>query len=261
MFEYNPNSLELGVYKTYNRKIIAYYGSEPYLLRTEGEELLFLYRVENLAVEDIDAINSMFLGERVNAIVERGGTIHFDRVENENFRNNLVYADTLMEPLLGEILLEHFKSGEATSSLRDCTKKVANEARLPFINADFYEYKVRVFLELIAYIFMPLEGWDEEWELDEDISWFELTSLRPTQAWDGGNEEYGYMIVYRDKEKDKNRCVEFSPYNRYDFSNTLYFSSVLVSPYTEDSSSCLYQERGKTFISLPFQLCYIEPWQ
>ena len=72
-----------------------------------------------LSDEDIADINSLNpkrnkVIDRVNAIKKKGGTLEFDKVDNQIFRNNLVMLDGDLPSIIAHLLLEQLNSGVST---------------------------------------------------------------------------------------------------------------------------------------------------
>lgn len=128
----------------------------------------FIYKIQNVNFTDdeILTINSIDphkgkVIERYKAIVEKGGNLVYDRVENKIFKSNLRMLDGDMDKLIAEMLITQLNFQVAT--LPELIALIAEKDILNFgeINPiDMYTYKVKHLLSSAALGMMPATKWN-----------------------------------------------------------------------------------------------------
>ncbi len=104
-----------------------------------------------LSDKDIADINSLNpkrnkVIDRVNAIKKKGGTLEFDKVDNQTFRNNLVMLDGDLPSIIAHLLLEQLNSG--VSTLKELAEHITEVNPLGYDTeqaSPFYAYKINIF--------------------------------------------------------------------------------------------------------------------
>lgn len=102
-----------------------------------------------LSDKDIADINSLNpkrnkVIDRVNAIKKKGGTLEFDKVDNQTFRNNLVMLDGDLPSIIAHLLLEQLNSG--VSTLKELAEHITEVNPLGYDTeqaSPFYAYKIK----------------------------------------------------------------------------------------------------------------------
>ena len=118
-----------------------------------------------LSDKDIADINSLNpkrnkVIDRVNAIKKKGGTLEFDKVDNQTFRNNLVMLDGDLPSIIAHLLLEQLNSG--VSTLKELAEHITEVNPLGYDTeqaSPFYAYKIKHLLTSAALGMMPATAW------------------------------------------------------------------------------------------------------
>ena len=171
----------------------------PSTLLNAGEPTNILYKVEGveLSDEDILRINSI-PGHlpRMEALWNTGANIVYSNIENETFRNNLLFLDTCMPQFVAICLAIESHRG-SLSAVKEVVEHVAQINPFGFSGTNilsFYEHKMKVLL------------------LDTALG------MTPASTWTGRYDANGgYLVVKRDGEIV---CYHF--YNRNDIEDYLY---------------------------------------
>ena len=156
----------------------------------------------SLSDEDIAFVNSLNpkrnkVIDRVNAIKKKGGTLVFDKVDNQTFRNNLIMLDGDLPPIIASLLLEQLNSG--ISTLKELAKQITETNPLGYDTeqaSPFYAYKIKHLLTSAALGMMPATAWNGKFDANG-----------------------GYLVVKKDGEI---LCYHFYDRNRFEdylFSN------------------------------------------
>ncbi len=189
----------------------------------------FIYKVEGISyaqaivINEIDTKNK--IKDRMKAIKELGGTIHYVGMNHSGYRRNLMMVDSCMPQILGEILLYFY-----TEDIKECCKLVkllGERDPLNYEDAMMYEYKFKKFLCASA------------------------LGMKPAKVWDGLDEANGgYIIVKRDGE-----ILAYHIYNRNFFEQYLLDNTVLEKASTgRHDYMHLYEESGELFLKLNLQV-------
>lgn len=155
-----------------------------------------------LSDDDISGINSLNpirnkVIDRVSAIKEKGATLHFDKVDNSTFRNNLVMLDGDLPAIIANLLLEQLNTG--ISTLKELAEKITETNPLKYDveqASPFYAYKIKHLLTSAALGMMPATAWNGKFDANG-----------------------GYLVVKKDGEI---LCYHFYDRNRFEdylFSN------------------------------------------
>lgn len=191
------------------------------------------YEITGLSDEDIENINAINtknkLKERMSAICSKADKVTFAGIDIsrkcDTFENNLIMVDSLMPQLYGEIVLEHYRSGN--SDCKDVLDTVAENNPLNYKRKTTHSYKFKKLLCAVALGMVPAKEWS-------------------------GNDEAngGYIIV----KKDGN-VLCYHLYNR-DFFETYLYNNV---KFDRPSSSRhqfmkIYEMDNKKYIDLNVQI-------
>lgn len=207
-------------------------GAAPTLLNaSKGTRVS--YEITGLSDEDIKNINAINtknkLRERMSSIYSKADKIKFAGIDisrdGDTFENNLIMIDSLMPQLYGEIVLEHYKSGN--SDCKDVLDTVAENNPLNYKRKTNYRYKFKKLLCATALGMVPATEWS-------------------------GNDEAngGYIIVKKDGD-----VLCYHLYNR-DFFETYLYNNV---KFDRPSSSRyqfmkIYEKDNKKYIDLNVQI-------
>lgn len=219
--------IHTGYRPTVGFSIKSYIGSKPTLLNT-SEHTSFIYKVFDISEENANNINkidsSNKIRDRINAVLQYGGKLVYERTESDIFRNNLFMIDSSMPQLLSEVLLAYYR-GKGSSCL-DLLSFLQEKNPL-LRNKKFYEHKLKEFLCSIA------------------------LGLKPGTEWDGTDDANGgYIIV-----KECGEVLAYHIYNRDSFKNYLLKSTKFDTPSSSRHKfGQLYQENNEIYIKLNFQI-------
>ena len=178
-------------------------------------------------IENINAISAH--RDRMAAIYENNGSLKYDSIKNETFRNNLMFIDCCLPLFVGECLRLQ-NTPEAETSVKVIVEQVAEENPFHYEGANrsaFYEHKMKKLLIASA------------------------LGMTPTTAWNGRYDANGgYLVVRKDGEIV---CYHF--YNMNDVEDYLYnntrFECASRSRY---NFGYLYMENDKCYIDLNLQI-------
>ena len=171
-------------------------GGDSTLLNASGATN-FVYRIEgcDFSDEDIECINAIDtrtkIIDRIGAIERKGGSLVFDKVDNDTFRTTLQMMDGDLAKVIAHLLLEQFKTGNRM--LSDLTADLANDNPLGYEADDLqsiYAYKLKHLLTSAALGMMPSKAWTGHYDANG-----------------------GYLVVKKDGEI---LCYHFYDHNRFE---------------------------------------------
>ncbi len=204
-------------------------------LLNAGKSTNFVFTINNvsLSVVDIAEINSIEtstnkIQNRLSAILEKGGSLEFVKLENAIFQNNLVLIDSLLPQILAEMLLAFYtsKSSAITDLVRVVKAANPNQYDTQFAHS-FYEYKIKKFLTEAA------------------------LGMTPAKVWTGIYDATGgYLVV---KEDGDVLCYHI--YHRNQFEDYLFANTKLeTASSTRHEFGKIYESDGQLLISLNLQV-------
>lgn len=207
-------------------------GSASTLLNA-GDPINILYRVcetelTDTQIEEINAIDSHLA--RMSAIYDAGCRLIYADIENETFKNNLLFLDCCLPLFIADCLLVN-NIPDSVSDIKDAVERVAVQNPFNFTGKNvtsFYEHKMKVLL------------------LDAALG------MTPAKEWNGRYDANGgYIVVRKDGEIV---CYHF--YNRNDVEDYLYnntrFERASRSRYR--FGSLFRGENGNVYIRLNLQI-------
>lgn len=183
----------------------------PSTLLNAGATTNFDYKITGteLSDEDIESINSIKnkrkIRDRVKAIINKGGELEYDSMQNDTFRNNLVLIDSCMPQIISEILRIAYSTEEV--NIHKLTESITKENPLGFdmsSNHPYYEHKVKQLLVDCALGMLPATPWNGIYEANG-----------------------GYLVV---KDDGDVLCYHF--YDRNLFEDYLFYNTKLESAST-----------------------------
>lgn len=154
--------------------IKSYLGAKPTLLNASGNTN-FLFRINNLLTTKVDDINAFStttkLKDRINAIIENGGSLAYLKAEKDTMNYNLKMIDTSMPEIIGYILIAFYQ--QRISKISDIvTHLCANTDILSQLNIDdelMLKSKIKKLLVGIMLGFFAGTKWDGEYESNGTI--------------------------------------------------------------------------------------------
>lgn len=208
-------------------------GNPSTLFNANKDTTNFIFKIQgSITDDDIANINSIDtrskIKDRIQEVYNKGFSIIYHDVTNENFKMNLQLIDSSLPLIMGHIILGYY-SGEGTSLVqlvglvsRDnpCGFNLTNDHK-------FYDYKIKNFLTDVA------------------------LGMTPATVWSGRYDATGgYIIVKEDGE-----IVCYHLYNRNEFQDYLLKNTKLDAPSSSRHQyGVLYKENGDTFIKLNLQI-------
>lgn len=205
-------------------------GTPPTLLNP-GKTTNFVFEVCGLASTDIPIVNSINsrtkIIDRMDAIRDKGGKLVFIKMDNAQFKDNLIMIDSQMPAIIAEML-----KGFYCRHINGCLQLAKYTADLNPLNRRkvFYYHKIKELLCASA------------------------LGMTPATEWDGNDQANGgYIIVKTDGD-----VVAYHIYNRTLFKDYLLRETRLVQASTTRYEFCsLYQENDKIYIRLNLQIRFI----
>lgn len=210
-------------------------GSASTLLNA-GENTNITYRIgKSLSDEEIERINAIDKHlERMGALQEIGAILKFAGIDDETFKNNLLFLDMCMPEFIASCLVID-SLPNSTSTIREAVESVAKDNPFNFTGKDvlsFYEHKMKVLL------------------LDAALG------MTPGKEWKGRYDANGgYLVVKSDGDIV---CYHF--YNRNDVEDYLYNNTRFerASRSRHNFGKLFRGEDGNVYIKLNLQIRFIK---
>ncbi len=207
----------------------------PSTLLNAGQTTNFLYHVTGVSKDKTLEINNIDgrskIKDRLKRIEELGGTIQFNSMHSETFKNNMEIIDSSLPALIAEYVYIFFSTSPNT--ILDLTKEIISKNPLKIDDdnkVNFYENKIKHFLRNIA------------------------LGMTPTNQWDTKKEVNGGFIVV--KENGEILCYHI--YNKEDFENYLYKNTKFdTASSNRHKFGTVYEKNGKMFFNLNLQIRFI----
>jgi DNA (cytosine-5)-methyltransferase 1 len=213
--------------------IKSYLGSKPTLLNASGGNTNFIYRIENLAPDQIDIINSIDtrtkLRDRLQKITSLGGSLVFERLETDTMTYNLSLVDSSMPRIVAEMLLEYYMN--RTSSLHKNVEQIHNHGTLlnDISYGDSAALIVKVKRLLVAVMFGLFTG----------------------HTWDGKYTANGTVVVKEDGDQVGFHIIDLGSLEEYLF-NTIRFDTPSTTRHR--FGQIIHENDGKLYFKLNLQL-------
>lgn len=205
-------------------------------LLNAGKTTNFRFKIDNISNSQAGLINSIKtrskIVDRINKIIELGGTISFDKPCNSIFTNNLVLIDSLLPNIIAEMIYKYFST--KSTKLSEIVEVIENENPLDFDKTHshlFYTYKIKKFLTDAALGMMPSKVWTGQYDATG-----------------------GYLVV-----KDDGELLCYHLYNRNEFEQYLFANTKLETASSgRHEFGSIYSENGIAYLNLNLQVRFIK---
>lgn len=204
------------------------------VLLNAGESTNFKFQIceFNPNSSELAEINSIVtkskIKDRINAILTKGGRLHFIQAENTVFINNLALIDSFLSDIIAEVTKLFFST--QLISIKDLTDRVIQLNPLKYQEQyahTFYEYKMKRFLTDLVCGMVPSEVWNGIYDASG-----------------------GYSMV-----KENGEVLYYNIYNRNQFEDYLFANTKLeTASSTRHDFGKIYEEKGRFFIKLNLQI-------
>jgi len=210
----------------------------PSTLLNAGKTTNFIYKINNLNIDQLE-INKINLidtkskiKDRIEYIINKGGSFKFIGTEQQIFSNNLVLIDSLLPEILSEIVFNFYTSNSSRIVELVSNVEIKNPLNFDISNKhQFYTYKTKRLLTDIALGMMPSKVWSGKYEATG-----------------------GYLIVKEDGE-----VLCYHIYNKNEFENYLINNTKLeTASSTRHDFGSLYEVNGELFFKLNLQIRFIK---
>jgi hypothetical protein len=225
------HDLRTGITPTLGFSIKSQLGS-PATLLNASKATNFTFKIYNLKDKQIEYINSLSgIKEKIKEIFSQGGKLEFVKVESCNFSNNLTLIDTKLPEILAEMILLYYSS--KLNKIDDVTEHISRLNPLNYnlsCNHNYYEYKVKHFLNDVA------------------------LGMRPDDVWLGQYDATGgYLVVKEDGE-----LLCYHIYSKNSFEDYLYRNTKFDTPSSSRHDfGHIYQVNHDFFIKLNVQIRFL----
>lgn len=192
------HDLHTGMSHNQGFSIKSQLGSSSSLLNATGAtNFTFLVVGGEMSDSELNEINSIENHiPRMKALVDRGYQLKFSDIDNDTFKNNLLFLDSGMPVFIAECLVANSLYNKS-SNIKRITESVAEKNPLNYNGTNrliFYEHKMKVLLIDAALGMLPAKVWNGRYRADG-----------------------GYLVVKKDGDIV---CYHF--YNRNDVEDYLY---------------------------------------
>jgi len=178
--------------------IKSYLGSKATLLNASGNTN-FVFSIDNLSSQYLDDINSIKnLKDRINKIMECGGSFSFHRVEKEIMAYNLQIIDSMMPSIIAQMLLEFFVNRNYLIS--ENLASVYHKKLLKNLTDDLLSLSIKVKRFLVGVL----------------LGFFAGTK------WDGKYSSNGTIVVKENGEQLAFHLIDISSLEDYLFENIVF---------------------------------------
>lgn len=206
-------------------------------LLNAGRTTNFIYEVLGFSPgnNDIQIINTIStkskIKDRLEKIKELGGDIHFVKLEQNIFKNNLVLIDSLLPNILAEVIKYFYTTN--FNSVKGLVTNISDLNPLDYdlqFNHSFYAYKIKRFLTDIALGMMPSKVWNGVYDATG-----------------------GYLVV-----KDSGDILCYHVYNRNQFEDYLFANTKLeTASSSRHGFGEIYEDSGRYYFKLNLQIRFI----
>lgn len=209
-------------------------GAAPTLLNA-GKTTNFIYEVIHSnpsLLRETNAIYKVSGGKnhtdvkgRITKIINEQGELHYCKMNNATFQDNLVLIDSNMDRIIAETLLYFYKDGITNCDEMVC--KLEQENPMKYGNVNAYRYKFKKFLTAVA------------------------LGMKPATVWDGVDEATGgYIVVTKEGNVLAYHIYNRNYFEEYLLKNTKYETAST----TRHEFGEVYNDQGRDFIALNLQV-------
>ena len=200
-------------------------------LLKSSKETNFIYEIENLTLNEkkLSELNLINIYQKIDSIYSDGGLVKFINVESDLFKNNLILVDSLIPSILGETILQSYRSKNfQLLSVLDEIEKFNPLKIIEFDNIKFYTYKIK---ELLKHLILGMES---------SIVWHGVPNIYEHYPIIKNNDE---IIYYTD---NINIFID------------IIIKNTLINPFSSNDKKykSIYSKDGKWYLKLNLQLCY-----
>ena len=208
--------------------IKSYIGGAPTLLNASGATN-FVYEIIGLNDVQMNEINSIKtrtkIMDRIRAISDNDGTMHYCKTANDVFSGNLMMIDSRMEEMLAELLLYSYSNNEL--DCKNIIEHLENVNPLGYPRNGLYTHKFKQFLCAKA------------------------LGMEPGTEWSGEDDANGGYIV----AKSDGEVLAYHLYNRDKFKQYLFENTKMERGSTSKHNyASIYKENDKMYINLNLQI-------
>lgn len=142
-------------------------GSSPTLLNA-GQTTNFIYKISHNYPSLLKETNEIYkvsggknhtdVRGRISKIIKENGELHYFKMNNQTFEDNLVLIDSSMDKIIAETLLYFYRDG--ISNCDEMVEKLEHENPMCYGNVNAYRYKFKKFLTAVALGMQPATVWD-----------------------------------------------------------------------------------------------------
>lgn len=211
--------------------IKSYLGRAPTLLNSSGDCTNLLYEVTGISPDRVDEVNAEpQTNDLLGRLARMGASLRFAGLCSEVFRHNLLYIDSSMEQILGELVKISYTGNIA--SIREATEKLSEADPLRLKYPDPYREYVKRLLTAVA------------------------LGMTPGHEWTGRTDSTaGFLIV-----KPNGEVVSYHIYNTDAFKDYLFLYTRFDRPSrSRHKYGKLYVENERVFIKLALQIRFDKP--
>lgn len=225
------HDIQTGYKPTCGFSIKSVLGGDPTLLNA-AQATNFVFEVRGLTQNDITRINKINtrtkIIDRLKAIFDNTSDFRFTSLNNDVFKNNLMYIDSRFPELMSYVMLYIYRDNLKTC--KEVVMKLEHDNPLNIPMNNYYEYKFKEFLCNSA-LGMTATN---KWNIRDDANG-------------------GYIIVTKAGD-----VLAFHFQNRDIFKDYLLGNTRFERPSTKRYKYAkLYNRNGKTFLNLNLQIRFI----
>ncbi|KYK74988.1 HpaII family restriction endonuclease, partial [Aggregatibacter actinomycetemcomitans] len=225
------HDLRTGITPTLGFSIKSQLGS-PATLLNASKATNFIFKINNLKENSVKNINSIEgIKNRVKEVFNQGGKLEFINVESCKFSNNLTLIDSKLPNIFAEMVVAYYST--KLNKIEGVTEYINKLNPLNYnlnCNHNYYEYKIKHFLNDVA------------------------LGMRPDDVWLGKYDATGgYLVVKEDGE-----LLCYHIYSKNAFEDYLYCNTKFDTPSSSRHDfGHIYEKDGEFFIKLNIQIRFL----
>ncbi|PKA02204.1 hypothetical protein CH369_03325 [Leptospira levettii] len=204
-------------------------GAASTLLNSNKDGTNFKYAIHGLKKKDVERINSINrFYEKFQLLKELKVDVSFVQVKSSILLNNLIYIDSSLPAILGNLVYFYYSSQK--SKLSELAEDLRNQNAQKFDlskGQDFYGHKLKRFLTDVALGFTPGKAWNGDYDATG-----------------------GYLIVKEDGD-----IICYHIYQKKQFEDYIFYNTRLDTPSSSRHEfGFIYEEKDQFFIDLNLQI-------